>query len=195
LIKAYFNDKAGTWDEVVAEKDTARLRGLASRFSLSPGSTVLDAGTGTGILVPFLLETIGDTGILVALDFAEEMLKVARRKGFGNNIQYVNADVSSLPICTGTVDTVVCYSSFPHFQDKLRALNELHRVLKEGGRLFICHTSSRAVINDIHRQIPLLKEDTLPDTVEMKALLSAAGFARISLDDSAHSYFVSAAKP
>jgi len=37
MIREYFNAKAATWDEAVAEKDTARLQRMAERLNLKPG--------------------------------------------------------------------------------------------------------------------------------------------------------------
>ena len=195
MLKAYFNDKAAIWDETIAEKDIAKLNRLAERLNIEPGSIVLDVGTGTGVFVPYLLGRIGKNGRLVALDFAEEMLKKARAKGFDGNIEYLQVDVTSVPLPEDVFDVVVCYSSFPHFQDKPRALSEINRVLKKGGKLFICHTSSRDIINQIHRQIPAVENDTIPDRGEMQMMLSASGFIDIGIDDNNDSYFASATKP
>jgi ubiquinone/menaquinone biosynthesis C-methylase UbiE len=183
---------AANWDEVAAERDMTKLERLAQSLDIKSGSTVLDVGTGTGIFVPFLLAKIGRTGQLVALDFAEEMLKKAQAKGFSGNIEYLNADITSVPLPDGVFDTVVCYSSFPHFRDKPRALREISRLLKKGGKLFICHTSSRASINEIHRQIALLSDDAIPDNREMQNMLVGAGFTDIRISEAAESYLVSA---
>jgi len=194
VIRAYFNEKAASWDETVAEKDMTKLERMAESIGIEPGSAVLDVGTGTGVFVPYLLRKIGKYGRLVTLDFAEKMLKRARAKGFNGNIDYLHADVHSIPLGEEIFDVVVCYSSFPHFQDKPRSLDEVNRVLKKGGRLFICHTSSRAIINGIHRQIPTVQNDIIPAEDEMRTFLSAAGFANIDIYDNGDSYLASACK-
>ena len=194
MIRTYFNAKAAIWDETVAEKDVTKLEYMASRLAIEPGSKVLDVGTGTGVFVPFILSRIGEKGKLVCLDFAEEMLKMVQAKGFEGNIEYICADVAASRLDDETFDTVVCYSSFPHFQDKQRALEEIRRVLKKGGRLFICHTSSRHAINKIHRQILEVQNDLIPDEVEIRQLLSAAGFDEISICDNDDNYLASATK-
>jgi ubiquinone/menaquinone biosynthesis C-methylase UbiE len=195
VIKQYFNARAAVWDDEVSEKDVTKLESMARRLSIRPGSAVLDVGTGTGVFLPFLLSSVGAEGRITALDFAEEMLKIARTKCFNGNVSFVCADVGDIPRDGGTFDCVVCYSSFPHFQDKPGALAEIFRVTKSGGRLFICHTSSRDCINDIHRQLPVVNNDILPGTDEMRALLSAAGFIDIKIEDEAESYLASARKP
>ncbi len=195
MIKEYFNQKAAIWDETVAEKDKAKLERMSRRLDIAPGSVLLDVGTGTGVFLPFLLEKIGPGGQIVALDFAEEMLKIAMAKGFKGNIDYICADVTSIPRGDGVFDSVVCYSSFPHFQDRPRVLAEINRVTRSGGRLFICHTTGRSTINQIHHQIPVVQNDTIPDEDEMRELLSLAGFTDIRIEDNEDNYLASARKP
>ena len=195
VIRAYFNQKAGTWDETTAEKDTAKLDRMAKRLKIKPGSIVLDVGTGTGVFIPFLLRKIGEDGRIIALDIAERMLGRARAKGFNGNIKYLCADVTDIPLGNEIFDIIVCYSSFPHFQDKPRALAEMKRVIKRGGRLLICHTSSRASINEVHRQIPAVESDIIPDKSEMQEMLLLAGFVDIEVENDSESYLASARKP
>ena len=195
MIRGYFNQKADTWDETVAEKDTAKLERMAKRLNLRLGSSVLDVGTGTGVFMPFLLSKIGKSGRIVAIDVADEMLLRARAKGFDGNIDYLCANVMDIPLVGDIFDAVICYSSFPHFQDKPKALAEIYQVIKSGGRLSICHTSSRAEINQIHRQIAVVRHDTIPDAEKMKSMLSAAGFNEIRVEDGSDSYLASARKP
>jgi len=194
MIRAHFNQKAARWDETSSERDTAKLERMAKRLKIEPGSIVLDVGTGTGVFIPFLLREIGKGGRIIALDFAEKMLRRARAKGFNGNIDYLCADVTDIPLGNEIFDVIVCYSSFPHFPDKSRALAEMKRVIKRGGRLLICHTSSRASINETHRQIPAVENDIIPDEDEMQIILLRAGFIERKIDDS-ESYLASARKP
>lgn len=189
MIRYYFNEKAVTWDSYASEKDAIKLERMVKRLGLKPGVTVLDIGTGTGIFLPYLLKTIGRTGQVIALDIAEKMLLQAQGKGFAGKIAFLCADVMDIPLQAETCDAVVCYSSFPHFQNKPKALQEMKRVLKKGGRVFICHTSGREAINHIHQNIPLLHHDLLPDGIEMHDLLRSAGLNEIQVEDKAGSYF------
>jgi len=194
VTKEYFNQVAAIWDETISEKDTGKLERMAERLNIEPGSTVLDVGTGTGTLIPFLLSKIGKTGEIVALDFAEEMLQKARDKGFNGDINYVCADVTDIPLADETFDAIVCYSCFPHFRDKPRAFAEMNRVIKAGGELFICHTASRASINERHRQIPAVHNDVFPDENELQIMLLAAGFTDIKITAGHDSYLAIARK-
>ncbi len=196
MVKEHFNRIAAVWDETVAEKDEARLRWMVERLEIKPGAAVLDVGTGTGVFLPYLRNSIGREGRIVALDFAEEMLARATAKNFNGNIKYLCADVTDIPFPDETFDAVVCYSSFPHFQDKPKALEELGRVTRGGGRLFICHTSGRDVINETHRHISAVQNDFLPGGSEMRKMLSRAGFlSDIRIEDDGQSYLCYARKP
>jgi len=194
MTQSYFDGKADIWDEKIAEKDMAKLQNMADNLDIEPGSKVLDVGTGTGIFVPFLLKKVGKKGKLVCLDYSEKMLEKAREKKFWGNIEYVRSDVTSTKFEDGVFDAVVCYSSFPHFSDKHRALREIQRILKRGGELFICHTSSRTAINGIHNHIPELAGDLIPDRHEMLHLLASAGFGKIEIHDEVSSYLARAVK-
>ena len=194
MTQSYFDGKADIWDEKIAEKDTDKLKNMANNLDIKPGSHVLDVGTGTGIFVPFLLKKVGNKGKLVCLDSAEKMLEKAREKKFKGNIEYFCSDITSTKFEDEVFDAVVCYSSFPHFRDKPKALREIKRLLKKGGKLFICHTSSRSAINEIHQHVAELCTDLIPDQEEMWNLLSSAGFREIKLYDEASSYFAKAEK-
>jgi ubiquinone/menaquinone biosynthesis C-methylase UbiE len=188
MIRTYFNGKAAIWDEVAAEKDQSRLRQMAARLDITPGSVVLDVGTGTGVIIPFLLQLVGGDGRVMAIDVAEKMLHRARIKNFDGVVAYLNADVAHIPLPEASVDSVVCYSSFPHIQDKARALAEMYRVVKRGGRIFICHSSSREAINGLHNGIPEVAGDVIPEEYEMRSMLAGAGFVGIKIEDNCENY-------
>ncbi|WP_256218700.1 class I SAM-dependent methyltransferase [Neomoorella thermoacetica] len=58
-----------------------------------------------------------------------------------------------MPYPDATFDEVICNSAFPHFPHKLKALKEMARVLKTGGRVIICHTAARETINNLHKSL------------------------------------------
>ncbi len=190
MSREYFNRMAPAWDKADCEKDREKLERLAARLEIMPGSRVLDAGTGTGVFIPYLLDRIGEKGRLVALDYAEEMLKIARNKRFKGNIEFVCADIGCIPGDDDSFDAVVCYSCFPHFRNKAAALKEMVRVLRSGGVLYICHTSSRQFLNNMHGRVKGMEQDMIPENDEMQALLAASGFVDIIIEDEAESYLV-----
>jgi ubiquinone/menaquinone biosynthesis C-methylase UbiE len=188
MTREYFNSMAVKWDELIAEKDLSKLDRLAAYLDITPASTVLDVGTGTGVFIPFLLKKVGAEGRLVCLDFAEEMLKKAKDKKFPGNITFVCADISVTGLNSHDFEAVVCYSSFPHFHDKPAALKEIYRLLKNNGVLYICHSSSRSAINGIHANINVLSHDLIPEKDVITQLMTDAGFKHIGIRDTAEMY-------
>ena len=194
MSKDFFNSRAATWDEKVAEKDVSKLEAMLARLDIKAGDTILDVGTGTGVFVPYLLKKIGCKGRIVCLDFAEEMLRIAKAKGFNGNISYLCADIENSQLPDRSFDAVACYSIFPHFRDKLKIFREINRLLKIGGKLFIFHTDSRQAINEIHRSLPEICDHVFPENEDTYRMLSETGFEDIKISDGKDAYLVCAKK-
>jgi ubiquinone/menaquinone biosynthesis C-methylase UbiE len=193
--REYFNRLAAKWDLMATEETKTRLPSMIGALGIKPGDTILDVGGGTGILVPLLCKVAGNNSKIISLDIAEEMLKRARNNSYAANIHYIHADVAAIPLASAVFDLVICYSCFPHFPDKTRALEEMARVLRSGGRLVICHTASRHEINELHKSIgDVIGKDTIPDEATMRRILAASGLKKVKIQDEAQRYLAIAAK-
>jgi ubiquinone/menaquinone biosynthesis C-methylase UbiE len=182
----YFNQAAGTWDERFYTPELAMvLARLVPRFSLKPGDHVLDVGTGTGVLIPLLRQAIGPSGSITAIDYAEKMIQRCRTKyAHLKNVSIELHDVEELELPPESFDAITCFGLFPHLVNKVKALGNLYRVLKPGGRLIIAHAYSRSEIKARHYNASsAVASDALPDKSEMKQLLQSTGFARISINN------------
>ena len=187
--RQFFDQAAVDWDALEVEETCVRLREIVAGLGIAPGAAVLDVGCGTGILLPLLRESMNGDGHVVALDLSGEMLK--RALGKGQPAIYVQVDAESLPLPEGAFDWVICNAVFPHFPDKWRALSEASRVLREGGRLVICHTASRQTINEFHRSVGgVVSHDTIPDEKAMRQLLQEAGLGEVRVRDEPDRYLV-----
>jgi ubiquinone/menaquinone biosynthesis C-methylase UbiE len=185
--RQFFDRIATEWDELEVEETYTRLREIVGGLGIEPGSTVLDVGTGTGVLVPLLLEATDGKGQIVALDFSGQMLRRAQAKG--HPVAYVQGDAQRLPFPAESFDWVICNAVFPHFPDQRRALSEASRVLRQGGQLVICHTASRQTINEMHHSVGgVVAHDTLPDEKAMRQLLRRAGLGEVRVWDQPDRY-------
>jgi ubiquinone/menaquinone biosynthesis C-methylase UbiE len=185
--RQFFDQAAVDWDAQEVKETYIRLQGIVAGLGIEPGGTVLDVGTGTGVLVPLLLKATDGKGQIVALDFSDEMLRRAKAKGYP--VFYVQGDAQRLPFPPQTFDWVICNAVFPHFSDKRRALSETSRVLRKGGRLVICHTASRQTINELHRSVGgVVAHDTIPGEKMMQQLLREAGLEKVRVQDEPDHY-------
>lgn len=190
-LQEYFDRLALTWDEGVTQEGVALLGEIVRGLEIRAGSRVLDIGSGTGVLLPFLAEAVGTEGRIIALDFSRKMLLQAKAKESSSGAAYTQADVMAIPLQGNCVDLVLCNSTFPHFSDKVGAMKEMIRVLRNDGRLVICHTMSREAINCLHRSIGgVVGNDFLPGEVELKEMAKLAGLAITSLEDGSRRYLV-----
>ncbi len=181
--KTFFDRHAASWDERFYDtEERARLSELAGSFGLAAGNTVLDVGTGTGVLLPFLRETIGHEGRLVAMDFSFKMLQQAALRRRPAAATLLNASVEAIPFCSSRFDCVTCFAAFPHFPNKERALLEMVRILRPGGRLAIAHLKSAEQINRLHGQIGgAVACDRIPHAEALHLLMESSGLIDISI--------------
>jgi ubiquinone/menaquinone biosynthesis C-methylase UbiE len=191
----FFDERAAKWEENCYPPEArGRLRELLPHFGVRPGAAVLDLGAGTGILVPYLGELLTGEGMLLSLDVSFEMLKhAATKKGYGRG-GVLQATAMRLPVRSVSMDTVVCFAAFPHFEDKLEALKEMFRVLKPGGNLVVAHLLSRAELSRHHGGCSAVSNDKLPDDDGMRGLFRAAGFPYPEIIDIPGRYVARAAK-
>jgi ubiquinone/menaquinone biosynthesis C-methylase UbiE len=194
VSRLYFNNLAGTWDETARNNDPEKLRAMVKRLALPTEGWILDVGTGTGVFLPYIGEFMNGSSHLVSLDFAMNMVVIAKRKQPGKEIRFVCAEIETLGFGGEIFDAVVCYSTFPHFHNKPLAIDNIYKFLKPGGFLHICHSASREKINQIHSKIVDLKDHLIPDDEEMKELLLASGFVDNDIDSRKDYYVVTAKK-
>ena len=194
-LQEYFDQLAPTWDKEFTRERLKCLGNIVKELGIKPGYYVLDIGSGTGILLPFLIAELGDEGKIVALDFSAEMLGQAQAKNFPPIVGFAQADVLAIPLADNSVDLAICNSVFPHFNDKVKALKEIARVLRNNGRLVICHTMSRAMLNQLHQSVGgIVASDLLPDEFQLRGLIKQAGLRVTHFEDSPERYLVIAEK-
>ncbi|MBC7402347.1 MAG: bifunctional demethylmenaquinone methyltransferase/2-methoxy-6-polyprenyl-1,4-benzoquinol methylase UbiE [Microbacteriaceae bacterium] len=117
---------------------------LATTRSVAPvaGERILDIAAGTGTSSAALAKSGAE---VVAADFSAGMIGVGRQKH--PSITFVEADAMDLPFEDGEFDAVTVSFGLRNVEDPKKALAEMYRVLKPGGRLVICEfsTPSRAI--------------------------------------------------
>jgi SAM-dependent methyltransferase len=122
---------------------TASYCGVGNPFSLGPineGETVLDIGCGAGVDTILAAMMTGPSGKVVGIDLVSEMLEQAK-KNFSftdlKNVDLRESSAENLNFSDQEFDVVISNGVFNLIPDKGRALSEVFRVLKPGGRLMI----------------------------------------------------------
>jgi arsenite methyltransferase len=101
---------------------------------IEPGDTVLDVGCGDGLLAMGALDRVGPEGKIIFSDISESCIEHCKQFAPANS-EFVVAGAEDLSaISDASVDAVVIRSVLIYIQDKDKALAEIFRVLKPGGR-------------------------------------------------------------
>ena len=172
-----------------------RWRRRAVDAAVRRGDRVLDACCGTGDLA---VAAVRAGGAVVGLDFSERMLERAQRKA--PEFDWVSGDLLELPFPDSSFDAATVGFGVRNVDDLERALRELRRVLRDGGRLGILEiTRPRGLLAPFYRLwfdgvIPLLGKllpggsayTYLPASVrrfpgpeDLSTLVAAAGFGDV----------------
>ena len=193
--KEFFDQLAETWeDQSFPPQTRKRVAELASTFGIRKGARVLDVATGTGILHPYLLRAVGESGSVIAFDYSYKMLLQIKKKPFGPNLFCFQASAMAIPLPAGLCDTVVCFAAFPHFADQLKALQEMARVAKKGAAVIIAHLMSRDELLKHHGDHSPVAGDTVPEAANMKRMCRSAGLTDPQITDKPGLYLARALK-
>jgi len=170
------------------------VRGAA----LSLGMHVLDIASGSGEPAVSVAAAVGPEGRVVATDLLREMLQIAEENAAArrlHNIEFRAADAEQLPFHAGRFDRITCRFGIMFIPDIQKALGEMRRVLKPGGRVsFITWGSmeENPLFGSMIR--PFLKYVDVPppppdsphvfrfaDENKLAQLLSLAGFQEVDV--------------
>jgi demethylmenaquinone methyltransferase/2-methoxy-6-polyprenyl-1,4-benzoquinol methylase len=187
----FFNTCADNWDKI-RNTNPQVLEKLMELAQLPAGANVLDVGSGTGVLLPYLHAAVGAQGKITAVDFSEKMLAKAQEKFAAlGNIEFCVGDVLELALPASTYDAVICLNFFPHLHTrKEEFIGKMQGALKTGGCLIIMHDISRAKVNSIHRDSEVVTEHRLPEATVVGEMLNSCGYQNIHAYENDVMYFV-----
>lgn len=161
---------------------------LIAALNIAPGERVLDLGAGTGRLGAHVADIVGPAGQVIAVDPLPLRVEIAQAKGKPNLEAKVGRAEDLSQFASDEFDVVYLNSVFHWIEDKPRALREIYRVLKPGGRLGLnsadphrMHQFRRHVADFFEEQgIDAPANATIPiGQEELQGLLLATGFVSI----------------
>ena len=132
--QAWFDSIASEWDSIrrVFDDDAQRARAIAKL--VPPDLTVVDIGTGTGVLAHDLLRC----GVrVIAIDHSDRMLEAASLKLGRSEVEFRRGEATELPIEDQVADAALAHMVLHYVGSPAEAIREMARVVKPGGRVVI----------------------------------------------------------
>jgi ubiquinone/menaquinone biosynthesis C-methylase UbiE len=125
---------------------------VLSKAGLGPGQTLLDVGTGDGLIAFGALDRSAPTGRVIFSDISKDLLEhcrqAAAQEGLLDRCSFVQASADSLAgVADATADVVTTRSVLIYVKDKEAAFSEFYRVLRPGGRISLFEPINR-LMND-----------------------------------------------
>lgn len=173
--------------ESSAEAVEELARTVAARAGIGPGSRVCDVGCGYGATARLLASELGAR--VTAVTVTPSQYRYAEAATEGGNPRYLLRDWLDSRLPDAAFDAVVAIESLEHMADPGRALREVRRVLRPGGRLAACVWSAASTPPSATRRLlldPIRREGRLswlPDEPEIRAALEAAGLRVCTVED------------
>lgn len=136
---------------------------------------LLDVASGNGASALLAAKELGATavGVEYGADAVREAAGAASAAGLGGRVSFVQGDAEALPVDDSSFDVALCECSLCTFEDKQRAVSELRRVLRPGGRLAL----SDVVVEE--ERLPAELRGGLATIACVGAALPASGYERL----------------
>lgn len=172
--------------------DTAveSMAGTGNPFALGgigPGERVVDCGSGSGVDTLIAARLAGPEGRAIGVDMTPEMLARAREAASAAglaNAEFRRGYLEALPVEDGWADVVISNGVLNLVPDKARALTEMGRVLRPGGRLQIADIALERPVSDRSKQDVSLWTGCIAGGVQaahLRQLIVDAGFVDVEL--------------
>lgn len=140
LNEAKWNKWADTLDKKSLRNDYLRnaQSQVISLLNVQQGVHFLDVGCGTGWAVGQVASLIHDQGLFYGVDLSPKMIEKAKSNfSARDHLFFTQANVECIPLESSFFDVIICTNSFHHYPNPAKALAEIYRLLKIGGKAYI----------------------------------------------------------
>ena len=158
---------------------------LISILNIRENINFLDIGCGTGFAIGEVAELTNNNSQFYGIDISSKMIEKAKNNFSGkNNCHFFEATVESIPLKADFFDIIICVNSFHHYLNPEKALEEMFRVLKKGGRLYILEQTTENMIGRFVDRMMKIGEPThvkLYNSKEFKIMFERTGLKYIAM--------------
>jgi ubiquinone/menaquinone biosynthesis C-methylase UbiE len=113
-------------------------RKLISLLDIRENVRFLDVGCGAGSAVGEVARLAANKGLFYGVDLSPKMIEKAKGKFSGkDNYHFIQANAESIPLDDESFDIIICTNSFHHYLHPDKALKEMYRLLRTGGKIYI----------------------------------------------------------
>jgi ubiquinone/menaquinone biosynthesis C-methylase UbiE len=137
-VQRYGWDKASSYYEQFWQNQLKPAQDLlVDMAGLQPDDIILDIACGTGLVSFQILENPGFRGRLLGTDISDKMVELASagiNSKFDGRVQFQQMDAEELNLENHSFDLAICALGLMYMPDPGKALKEMHRILKPGGR-------------------------------------------------------------
>jgi ubiquinone/menaquinone biosynthesis C-methylase UbiE len=160
---------------------------VISMLEVRENMNFLDIGCGTGWAIGQAARLIDFKGSFYGVDLSKKMIEKAQENFKENtNFHFINANSESIPLDDNFFDIVICTNSFHHYLHPDKAMKEIFRLLKHGGRIYILDPAADFwIIKVVDKIIKLFEPGHVKiySSEEFKNLMSEAGLKYIGNEE------------
>lgn len=145
-IKDDYNLLSPVYDENFSNRIVSHSQELVKRMNIRNGTSALDLACGTGVITAELKKYIGRNGRLVAIDFSEGMIEVAKKR-VCENVEFIEGDVLNKvdAFQNNLFDCITCGWAICYLSPR-KILRKMRRILKQSGRVGIIENRSNTLM-------------------------------------------------
>lgn len=186
ITATYTGLHAWMYETIVAPSVYRTRRVVDEHFlaHLSEGSSVLDVGSGGGLITKYIADLRPDLRI-TGVNLSEPQIARAskRMRAYANRVDFQLGDATSLPFGDGSFDGVISYGSIKHWTSRTGGLAECVRVLKPGGPLLVTEADRSASFEDAANFIKHYRMPRFLDGLNLAIFRTWIAGRSIDLDD------------
>lgn len=179
----------------LAKSDCCLSCGGAINYAeAKPNEWCVDLGSGRGTDALRLAEAVGRSGLVFGIDISEGMIEkasgTADRLGI-TNARFIHSNLEKILLDDNIADLIISNCTINHASNKQAVWNEIHRILKKGGRFVISDIYSTSPVPEEYKNDPVAIAECWAGSVtrdEYMKQMETAGFSTITIIEESTPY-------